>query len=253
MIRWMWVFLDRPAAAFDDCVRFWSTVTGSAVSAPRGEHGEFVTLLPPAGTPWLKLQAVGDAGGVHLDLDVDDIPVAIDAVVTLGGRLIGDRDGYAVMESPAGQTFCLTPFQHAAAPDATGTAVPPVSPPFVAPDGTASRVDQVCLDLAAGAIDGDRAFWSALTGRPATPSPLPEFTRLRSGFPFPLDLLIQRLDAPRPAGAHPDLSSTDPAATAAWHESLGATRVSDGDRWIVLRDPGDALYCVTSRDPYRAD
>ncbi|MFF2082329.1 VOC family protein [Nocardia sp. NPDC058176] len=245
MIRWTWAFLDRPAATFDACVRFWATVTGSTVSVPRGEHDEFVTLLPADGPAWLKLQRVGDDGGIHLDLDVDDVAAAVTVATGLGARVVTDSGGYAVLESPAGQTFCFTP---------TGTAsiVDPNTAPAVvasAPDGTVSRLDQICLDLSPTDLSTDTTFWRDLTGWAHEPARRPEFTRLR-GPGQPLQFLVQRLDDPRPAGAHPDLSSTDLAATAAWHTSLGATRVTETPHWIVLRDPGGVHYCVTARDPY---
>ncbi|WP_342801291.1 VOC family protein [Nocardia sp. No.11] len=247
MIRWTWAFLDRPAAGFDDCVRFWATVTGSTVSEPRGAQSEFVTLLPATGPAWLKMQRVGGDGGVHLDLDVDDVAAAVATATDLGARVVTVERDYTVLESPAGQTFCFTPM-HADAP-APEDATPPPVVVSTAPDGTVTRLDQICLDLSPADIATDTAFWRALTGWTHQPGRRPEFSRLR-GPDQPLHLLLQRLDEARPAGAHPDLASSDIAATAAWHESLGATRVADGERWIVLRDPGSAVYCVTGRDPY---
>ncbi|MFC6012609.1 VOC family protein [Nocardia lasii] len=244
MIRWTWAFLDRPAEHFDDCVRFWSTVTGSTVSEPRGGHGEFVTLLPAEGSAWVKLQRVGAGGGIHLDLDVDDIPAAVTTATELGARVITEADGYTVMKTPAGQTFCFT--EVAPAPH---DQVPPPVTVTTAPDGTVTRLDQICLDLSPADIGTDTAFWRTLTGWTHYAGSRPEFTRLR-GPDQPLHFLLQRLDDPHPASAHPDLASSNLAATAAWHESLGATRVTDAGRWIVLRDPSGALYCVTSRDPY---
>ncbi len=240
MIRWMWAFLDRPAASFDDSVRFWATVTGSTVSAPRGEHGEFVTLLPETGPAWVKMQAVGDAGGIHLDLDVDDISAAVIGATALGARVLTTAPDYTVLETPAGQTFCFTPYRR----DGDG----PVTV-STAPDGTVTRLDQICLDLAAADVAVDTAFWRAVTGWSALQTRSPEFSRLR-GDGKPLQFLLQRLDDPRPASAHVDVASADIAATAAWHESLGATRVATEQHWIVLRDPGDSVYCVTARDPY---
>ncbi|MFD3593934.1 VOC family protein [Nocardia sp. NPDC058640] len=244
MIRWTWAFLDRPADTFDDCARFWAEVTGSTLSARRGEHDEFVTLLPATGPAWLKMQAVDDDGGIHLDLDVDDIPAAVATATGLGARAVTVQPDFTVMNSPAGQTFCFTPTERRVALD---DSVPVTV--STAPDGTVTRLDQICLDLSPDDIDADTVFWQSLTGWTPQRGRRPEFSRLR-GPDQPLHFLLQRLDEPRPAGAHADLASSDIAATAAWHESLGATRVTDAERWIVLRDPGNALYCVTSRDPY---
>ncbi len=243
MIRWTWAFLDRPVDTFADCARFWAKVTDSTVSEPRGENDEFVTLLPATGPAWIKMQAVHDDGGIHLDLDVDDLPAAVATATELGARVVAEPSDYTVLESPAGQTFCLIP---SAEPVGLGPAPITVS---TAPDGTVTRLDQICLDLSATDIDADTAFWQTLTNWTHKPGRRPEFSRLR-GPDQPLHFLLQRLDEPGPTGAHADLASSNIAATAAWHESLGATRVTDGERWIVLRDPGNALYCVTSRDPY---
>ena len=48
--EWIQVFLDTPADAFEEAVGFWSAVTGWAPSERRGEDGQFLTLLPPAGS-----------------------------------------------------------------------------------------------------------------------------------------------------------------------------------------------------------
>ncbi|MEV0333815.1 VOC family protein [Nocardia sp. NPDC050717] len=240
MIRWMWAFLDRPADLFDDSVRFWATVTGSTVSPPRGEHSEFVTLQPASGPAWVKMQAVGDRGGIHLDLDVDDVSAAVIGATALGGRVRTTAPDYTVLETPAGQTFCFTPSRRDSGDPVTV---------HTAPDGTRTRLDQICLDLSAADLGVDMAFWRAITGWATLQTRRPEFARLR-GDGEPLQFLLQRLDEPRPASAHVDLASTDIAATAAWHESLGATRVTTEQHWIVLRDPGDSLYCVTARDPH---
>ncbi|WP_410869651.1 VOC family protein [Nocardia sp. A7] len=243
MIRWTWGFLDRPADTFADCARFWAKITDSTLSAPRGEHDEFRTLLPATGPAWIKMQAVTGDGGIHLDLDVDDIPAAVATATGLGARVVAELPDYTVLESPAGQTFCLTPSAEQAGREPAPVTV------TTAPDGTVTRLDQICLDVSPADSDADTTFWQALTQWTAGPSSRPEFSRLR-GPDQPLHFLLQRLDDPRPAGAHADLASSNMTATAAWHETLGATRVTDAAKWIVMRDPGNALYCVTPRDPY---
>ncbi len=47
---WVQVFLDVPGQAFEDSVAFWSAVTGWQPSERRGEDGQFLTLLPAAGS-----------------------------------------------------------------------------------------------------------------------------------------------------------------------------------------------------------
>ncbi|HEY7720612.1 MAG TPA: VOC family protein, partial [Pedococcus sp.] len=71
-VRWVWLFLDLPEERYDEAEAFWREVARSDLSARRGQHGEFATLLPREGDPWLKVQRVGGLGGVHLDLDVEE-------------------------------------------------------------------------------------------------------------------------------------------------------------------------------------
>ncbi|MGQ4597700.1 VOC family protein [Nocardia sp. R6R-6] len=243
MIRWIWVFLDRPAQRFDDCAKFWSTVTGTQLSPRRGPDDEFLTLLPdPAlfAAASVKMQAVTGLGGVHLDFDVDDIPAAVRTALDLGAELVANHPDYAVLRSPSGQTFCLTP---------SGRAMSTPAPAVPAPDGTLSRLDQVCLDIGAADYEVETRFWSLLTGWTSQPGGRPEFARLRPAQPLPAQLLLQRLGENRSTSAHVDLAAQDIEATAAWHESLGATVLRRHEHWIVLSDPSDAHYCVTARDP----
>ncbi|WP_194814320.1 VOC family protein [Nocardia sp. XZ_19_385] len=243
MIRWVWAFLDRPAARFDECVTFWSTITGTEPSERRGEDGEFLTLLPdPAlfAAAGIKMQAVTGLGGVHLDFDVEDIPSAVRFTLDLGAELVANHPGYAVLRSPGGQLFCFTP---------AGPAKSHPAPAVTAPDGTLSRLDQVCLDIGASDYSSESRFWTTLTGWDHTEATLPEFSRLRPKVPFPVQFLLQRLGEDRPTTAHIDLACSDIEATAGWHESLGATVVERQPHWIVMNDPGGAYYCVTSRDP----
>ncbi len=68
------VFIDIPEAQFEDAVTFWSAVTGCAVSRPPEDRSQLVSLVPSVGRPRVRLQAVCDEGGVHLDVDSTDRP-----------------------------------------------------------------------------------------------------------------------------------------------------------------------------------
>ncbi|MVU77089.1 VOC family protein [Nocardia sp. ET3-3] len=244
-IRWVWAFLDRPAAQFDSAAEFWTAVTGTTLSPRRGDHDEFVTLLPESGAATVKMQAIGGPARVHLDLDVDDVSAATDRAVALGATLAEDNVltehiGYAVLRSPAGMTFCFTPFHDTAGP---------LAPTVVGPSGDRSRLDQICLDIGDSDYAREARFWTDLTGWAWRPGSLPEFSRLSPRPDLPLDLLLQRLGENRPTSAHPDLACTDFEATAAWHEKLGARRVERGANWMVMADPTGQPYCLTGRKP----
>ncbi|MTE13667.1 VOC family protein [Nocardia aurantiaca] len=244
-IRWVWAFLDRPAAQFDAAAEFWTTITGTELSPRRGEHDEFVTLLPDSGAATLKMQSIDGPARVHLDLDVDDVGAATERAEKLGATLAADyilteRIGYAVLHSPAGMPFCFTPFRDSAGP---------LAPTVTGPARDRSRLDQICLDIGTSDYAEEARFWTALTGWAWRPGTLPEFARLSARPEIPIDLLLQRLGDDRPTSAHPDLACTDIDATADWHEQLGAHRGERGKHWLVMADPCGAPYCLTSRKP----
>ncbi|MGW2695157.1 VOC family protein [Streptomyces sp. NPDC001296] len=239
-IRWTYAFADRPAERFGTACEFWTAVTGTKLSEPRGERGKFVTLMPDAGDACVKAQAVLAGGGAHLDLAVEDVAALVAAARRLGAAVIADHAGWAVLRSPGGQLFCAVPWQGES-----------VRPPVVdGPDGAASRLDQLCLDLAPAVFDAEVTFWSDLTGWESHPGSRPEFHVVRPTADLPVRILLQRLGSDRPASAHLDVACADVDATRSWHERHGATFVERGARWTVMRDPAGGTYCLTGRDPW---
>ena len=239
MIRWLYAFVDRPASVFDPAAAFWSTVTGTSLSPRRGEHAEFATFQPSAGDPYLKLQAVGDEGGIHLDLTVDDPASLVAAATALGATLLADHESYSVLRSPTGLVFCAVPWHSEASRPA----------PTPGPAGVTSRLDQVTIDVAEDGFDREIAFWATLTGWPAHQGSRPEFHLVKPPPSLPLRLMVQRLDEPRPTGAHLDFSCDDVAAVRSWHQDSGATVVGDWPLWTTMRDPAGGVYCLTAREP----
>ncbi|WP_267888675.1 VOC family protein, partial [Streptomyces puniciscabiei] len=153
IIRWTYAFVDRPAGRLPEARAFWTAVTGTRASLPRGERDEFMTLLPEgaAGTDaCVKLQGVTEGdGGAHLDLCAGDVRELIKAALEVGARLVADHGEWAVLRSPAGQLFCAVPWHGES-----------VRPPVVA----GSRLDQVCLDLPPSVYAAESDFWAGLTG-----------------------------------------------------------------------------------------
>ncbi|GAA2530601.1 hypothetical protein GCM10010423_27430 [Streptomyces levis] len=236
-IRWTYAFVDRPRAAFGSACDFWTAVTATRLSELRGEHSEFVTLLPDGADACVKAQAVGAGpGGAHLDFCVDDIREFADAAVRLGARVVLDSDSLVVLRSPGGQLFCADPWRGQS------------SRPGVV---RGSRLDQVCVDVPPSAHSAEVAFWSGLlTGWESRPGALPEFHVLEPPPGLPVRLLLQRLGTERPVSAHLDLACADVEATRAWHETLGAECVAGFSGWTVMRDPAGGIYCLTTRDPH---
>jgi hypothetical protein len=76
-------------------------VTGWQPSERRGEDGRFLTLVPPAGPSYVKMQAVPGPAGLHLDLDHVDRPAAVEHARTLGAATAWVHEDVEVMRSRA--------------------------------------------------------------------------------------------------------------------------------------------------------
>ena len=229
---WIQVFLDTPAGGFEDAVAFWSAVTGWRPSDRRGEDGQFLTLLPAAGSAYLKMQAVDGPAGIHLDLDSADRPAAIERAHALGATTAWRYHDVEVMRSPGGFTFCHTLLDGA---------------PALVRDGS-TVLDQVCLDIPSGSWDVEVAFWRDLTGRELQDATAPGFARLIA--PDQPRILLQRLGEPDgPVRAHPDLATADRTADTEDHVRRGARVVGIHAFWTVMVAPGGQVYCLTDRDP----
>lgn len=240
---WLTAFIDYPAAEFERGTQFWTRVTGWPLSATRGEHDEFASFLPPDGADYLRVQRLGSGSTrLHLDVHVRDPEAAALAAQERGATLTRQVSrGLVVMASPAGFPFCLTSQERRVRPA-----------PVRWSGGHRSRVSQVCLDIPPDAHAEEVAFWSALLGGGLRPSRTrPEFAWLEVPEEFPFDLLTQRLELPRPMGAHVDLGSDDRDAEVARLVSEGALVRAVRDSWTVLEAPGGLSFCVLDRSPFR--
>lgn len=235
-VRRAWVFLDTPRSDADLSWRFWARVTDSHLAPARGEEGEFSTLLPAQGEPWVKLQAVGDVGGIHLDLDVDDVHATAAAAERLGATRAGAiGDTVVLMRSPGGFPFCLTTW-HGQSGQAR--------------EGLQSILDQACLDVPRSRWEAETAFWAALTGWELRESDEPGFSFLVRPPDIPLRVLLQRLDdEDGPVRGHVDLACADRAGDVRRHVAAGASVVEERASWTVMRDPSGRVYCLTDRSP----
>lgn len=237
-IRWSTAFLDT-GHAVPATERFWCSVTQSTLSARRGVRQQFVTLLPASGDPYLRMQTTQDGTvGCHLDLHVADVATAADEAVAAGATIALDEPGLVSLRSPAGLSFCLVAHH--------GDRVRPS--PIGAP---ASLLDQLSIDVPAGAFFDEVRWWSSLTGWAAHPGAMPEFAYLERPSSLPLRLLFQRLAEPGDgrASAHVDLAAADREREVTRHLELGASLQHHARHWTVLRDPAGRRYCVTDRDP----
>ena len=235
MIRWVYAFIDRPRDRVEAAAAFWTAVTDTTLSAPRGADGEFWTFLPRDGADaCLKLQAVAESHGGHLDLATDNPRALADDAAALGADRVADHGAWSVLRSPGGRLFCVVPWHREDR-----------RPPVVA--GT--RVDQIALDVPADAFEAEIEFWTELTGWTVRKGSRPEFVVVEPPGELPIRVLLHRLDQAETAGAHLDLACADRWATRTEHESLGATFVAEHGHWITMRDPAGGLYCLTARNP----
>ncbi|MFJ1806217.1 MULTISPECIES: VOC family protein [unclassified Streptomyces] len=237
-VLWTYAFVDRPARHFERACDFWTAVTETSLSEPRGEQGEFVTLLPKDADAGVKVQAVTEGdGGAHLDLAVEDVPGFVATALGLGAETAAAHDGWAVLRSPAGQLFCAVPWHGES-----------VRPPVVA----GARLDQVCLDVPPSVYASEVAFWGGLLPDwSSRPGSRPEFHVVEPPPGLPIRILLQRLEAERAVHGHLDLAcGPDIDAVRARHEGLGAQLVARHPHWTVMRDPTGGLYCLTGRDAH---
>ncbi len=238
---WVTAFLDSAPDHHQRGVGFWQAATGYALSAPRGAHEEFATLLPPDGDAFLRVQRLHEgADRVHLDLHVGDPRRAADAAVVAGAVEMVDRGDYVVLASPGGLVFCYVDGPAAQRPA-----------PTVHPDGSAARVRQVAIDVPRASYDAELAFWHAITGWAEHPSSVSaDFRFLVPPAGQPLQLLLQRLgEEAGPARAHLDWGTTDRSAETERHLGLGARVLAVHSHWTVLADPVGRTYCLTDGPP----
>lgn len=235
-VRWTYAFLDRPAAVAGRAGDFWTAATGTGLSEPSGDEGEFSVLAAEGADGCVGLQRIpAGAGGAHLDFSVDDIAEFAEEALRLGAETVAEREGLRVLRSPTGQLFCAVVWQGES-----------VRPPVV----HGSRLDQVCLDVPPSAFETEVAFWGRLLADwDSAPGSLPGFHVVKPPAGLPVRILLQRVAEERPVSAHPDLACADIEVVRARHEGLGAVFVAAFDHWTVMRDPTGGVYCLTGRDP----
>lgn len=231
--RWLTLFLDFPAGDCERAVEFWREVTGSGLSERRGPDGEFATLLPPDGDPYLRVQRVQDGpGGCHLDLHVDQsLDDSAAEAVALGGTVRYREAGEVIIvESPGGFAFCFVPWN--------GEKTVPE---------TSNRVTQLCLDIPPDDFDRETAFWSKLTGQELQTGNQPGYVALDKAPGAPLKLLFQRRQHAEPGDqvtGHVDFTSDSPEEDAKRHAAAGARITAVHEGWAVMADPVNRPYCL---------
>jgi hypothetical protein len=217
--------------------RFWAEALAGTWRAAGPDPDLPASLVPEGGDAYVHRPGRG-ADAPDVVLEVDDVAAETERFVGLGAR----RDGVR-LRSPGGLAFALEPVQGRTRPPAARR-----------PDGTTSRLVQLCLDCPPGTAEREAEFWAAATGWGWQDCDGPEFV-CHLVPPGPgtgsLQLLVQRRDSDDPAEVtlHLDLGCSDREAEAARLVALGATRIATGDGWIVLEDPDGRRFCATGQPP----
>ena len=242
---WISALLDLAPEEHERGTAFWAQVTGTTLSAVRGQQHEFTTLVPPDGDDHLRVQRRDEGPSrVHLDLHVRDRAAAARRAEELGAEAVraagGEgEDGYVVLRSPGGLAFCLVGH-----PAATR------SRPASWPTGHRSQVDQLSIDVPARLLEAELTFWRDLTGWPLRRTAYEEFRLLEVPAGQPLQVLLQRLDDDADeVSVHLDLTTDDVGAELERHVALGARVVASREHWTVMADPGGLRYCIAGDPP----
>jgi len=216
---------------------FWAAALDATWRAAGPEPHRPASLVPSGGDAYVHRARPGELAPA-LVLEVDDLGATTRQIEERGGTAdLGGRDRW---RSPGGLTFGLrTSQEHRRAPAARW------------PDGSTSRLVQLCLDCPADRAEREARFWAAATGWAWQDCDSPEFVCHLVPGAGSLQLLVQRRASATPAEVtvHLDLGASDREAEATRLVALGATRGANGDGWIVLADPDGRRFCATGQPP----
>lgn len=241
LVTWTHVVLD--GAWSDAAAAFWAVALDGTWRAAGPDPDLAASLVPRDGDPYVHRAGRGRSAPA-LVLEVADVAATSQRLLALGARSTG---GGTDLLSPGGLRLRLTADPsslehgqgHRRAPAARW------------PDGTCSRLVQVCLDCPPDAATTEAAFWRAATGWAWRASDSPEFLGHLVPASGPVQLLVQRRASttPHEVTAHLDVGASDREAEAVRLTALGAARLGSGDGWVVLADPDGRVFCACGQSP----
>jgi predicted enzyme related to lactoylglutathione lyase len=229
------VQIDVPRRDADVVVDFWSAALGATpVDAP----GPFTHLADARSVVEVRVQAIdSEMPRYHLDLEAGDRDAEVARLVAAGAWELDrfDDEGFTVLADPAGLPLCVID---------EGSAAPK---PLAPRDPDHAYLTGVFVDVPDRLVEAEVSFWSHVLDVDVEVTERPETYTALSGVEGPggpVLFEVQQVGATTPPRLHVDLEAADVAAEAARLESLGATRVTEVDSWIVLADPVGHLLCV---------
>jgi predicted enzyme related to lactoylglutathione lyase len=106
-----------------------------------------------------------------------------------------------------------------------------------------SRLAGFIIDCQTEDLEGAARFWSAALGLPIRGEPEEEpGYRLLENAPGNLHVEVQKVA--HPSRVHLDIESDDIEAEALRLEALGAKRINNVKRWIVMEAPTGQRFCI---------
>ena len=109
-----------------------------------------------------------------------------------------------------------------------------------------SQLAGFIIDCQTADLDAAAAFWSAALGLPERRDPDPAESNYVQLLTAPGDLHIEVQQVDHPSRVHLDIETDDIEAEVGRLEALGARRVADIRRWVVMEAPTGQRFCVVS-------
>ena len=107
-----------------------------------------------------------------------------------------------------------------------------------------SQLAGFIIDCQTPDLDAAAAFWSAALGLPERRDPDPAESRYVQLETRPDDLHIEVQQVDHPSRVHLDIETDDIEAEVRRLEALGARRLGDIRRWVVMEAPTGQRFCV---------
>ena len=109
-----------------------------------------------------------------------------------------------------------------------------------------SQLAGFIIDCQTDNIDQAAAFWSAALGLKAGVDPDPDESDYRHLETRPEELHIEVQKVDHSSRVHLDIETDDIEAEVGRLEQLGARRIADIRRWVVMEAPTGQRFCVVS-------
>ena len=109
-----------------------------------------------------------------------------------------------------------------------------------------SQLAGFIIDCQTEDLDQATGFWSKALGLPAETPEEPEESEYRYLETAPEDIHIEVQKVNHPSRLHLDIETNDIEAEVARLEGLGARRISEIKRWVVMEAPTGQRFCVVT-------